>query len=64
MIRSIYDNLYVKRCKILQRCRIWKEHYHSWSAVLTGANTIIITKIGTDETTLEYDTLYITRTSF
>jgi hypothetical protein len=32
-----------------------------WSAVLTG---MIITKNGTDETTPEYDILYITRTGF
>ena len=28
---------------------------HIWSAVLTRANTMIITKNGTDETTPEYD---------
>jgi hypothetical protein len=35
-----------------------------WSVVLAGANTMIITKNGTDETTSECDILYITRTSF
>jgi hypothetical protein len=38
--------------------------YSIWSAVLAGAKAMIITKNGTDETTLEYDILYITRTSF
>ena len=64
MTCSTCDDLYVKWCEISQRCGIWKGHHHIWSVVLVGANTMIITKNGTDETTTEYDILYITRTSF
>ena len=55
MAYSTCDDSYIKKCKILQRCGIWKEHHHIWSAVLTRVNTMIITKNGTDETTQEYD---------
>ena len=31
MTCSTCDNLYVKRCKISQRCGIWSGHHHIWS---------------------------------
>ena len=64
MTCSACNNSYVKRCKISQRCGIWSRHLHIWSAALAGVKTIIITKNGSDKTTLVYDILYINRTSF
>ena len=64
MTCSTCNNLYVKRCKISQRCGIWSRHHNIWSAALAGVKTMIITKNGSDETTLAYDILYINRTSF
>ena len=61
---STCDDLHVKICEISQRCGIWKGRHHIWSVVLTGENTMIITKNGTDEITPEYDILYIVRTRF
>jgi hypothetical protein len=64
MTCSTWNNLYVKRCEILQRCGIWKGHHHIWSVVLARAKTMIITKNGTDGTTMAYKILYINGTSF
>ena len=64
MICSMCNNLYVKRCKVSERCGVWREHHHIWSAVLVRAKTMIIAKNGTDEITLVYDILYINRTNF
>ena len=64
MTCSTCNNSYVKRCEISQRCGIWSGHHHIWSAALAGVKTMIITKNGSNETTLVYDILYINRTSF
>ena len=64
MTCSTCNNLYVKRCEISQRCGIWSRHHNIWSAALAGVKTVVVTKNGSDETTLVYDILYINRTSF
>ena len=61
---STCDNLDVKRCETPQRCGIWRGHHHIRSAVLGGANTMIVAENGTTETIPEYNILYVTRTSF